>query len=175
MNGIGAHHRGYQGASDEWLTPPAIIEALGAFDLDPCSPVKRPWDTAARHLTIEDDGLAKPWVGRVWLNPPYGPQIGLWLAKLAVHGDGIALLYARTETDAFFETVWSKATAVLFLRGRLHFHYLSGERASANCGGPSVLVAYGSANAIALAKAGIGGVFLELTPLLSSSSKVNDE
>ena len=35
--------------NDEWLTPPYIIEALGRFDLDPCSPINRPWDTATIH------------------------------------------------------------------------------------------------------------------------------
>ena len=47
--------------NDEWLTPPAIIAALGPFDLDPCSPIHRPWDTAKRHFTRLDDGLSMPW------------------------------------------------------------------------------------------------------------------
>lgn len=42
--------------NDEWLTPPFIIKALGPFDLDPCSPVNRPWDTAMRHYTKEQGG-----------------------------------------------------------------------------------------------------------------------
>ncbi|NCW30719.1 MAG: adenine methyltransferase, partial [Alphaproteobacteria bacterium] len=29
-----------------WLTPPAVIKALGEFDLDPCASLDRPWDTA---------------------------------------------------------------------------------------------------------------------------------
>ncbi len=59
--GVGGHQRPHKGFSDEWLTPPKIVEALGPFDLDPCSPVNRPWPTAGRHLTIEDDGLAQDW------------------------------------------------------------------------------------------------------------------
>jgi hypothetical protein len=39
--GIGGHHRPYRGQTDEWLTPPEIIAALGQFDLDPCSPINR--------------------------------------------------------------------------------------------------------------------------------------
>lgn len=62
--GIGGHHRGYRGASDVWLTPPEILAALGRFDLDPCSPEMRPWDTAARHYWR--DGLELPWAGRVF-------------------------------------------------------------------------------------------------------------
>jgi hypothetical protein len=82
-------------ATDVWLTPPYILDALGPFDLDPCSPVGRPWDTAAKHYTIEDDGLAQEWAGRVWLNPPYGPKMGLWLDRLAKHSGGGPPLYLR--------------------------------------------------------------------------------
>jgi hypothetical protein len=59
------------------LTPRFVIDALGPFDLDPCPPKERPWDTARRHFTEADDGLSRPWKGRVWLNPPYGPQTRL--------------------------------------------------------------------------------------------------
>jgi len=74
--------------TDEWLTPPHIITSLGHFDLDPCSPINRPWDTAAKHFSTLDDGLAQTWAGRVWLNPPYGPPMGQWLDRLAKHGGG---------------------------------------------------------------------------------------
>lgn len=59
-----------ENGKDEWLTPPEIITALGPFDLDPCSPVNRPWATANNHYTILDDGYNKKWFGRVWCNPP---------------------------------------------------------------------------------------------------------
>jgi hypothetical protein len=147
---------------DEWLTPPDIVRRLGAFDLDPCSPVSRPWDTAATHMTIHDDGLANEWHGRVWLNPPYGRETGKWLARLADHGNGIALIFARTETEMFFSEVWEKADALLFLRGRLHFHHVDGRRAAANAGAPSVLIAYGANNAGALQASGIAGQFIRL-------------
>lgn len=151
---------GHQSAAmlkDEWLTPPHILHALGPFDLDPCAPVVRPWEMAATHYTMHDDGLNRPWHGRVWCNPPYGRETGAWLARLADHGNGIALIFARTETEMFFENVWRKATAILFLQGRLHFHHVSGERAAANAGAPSCLVAYGDANVRRLANSGIPG------------------
>ena len=94
--GIGGHQRAYCGEKDEWLTPPKIITDLGPFDLDPCSPINRPWPTAKMHFTIEDDGLRLPWHGRVWMNPPYGPHTGMWLSKLADHRNGVALIFART-------------------------------------------------------------------------------
>jgi hypothetical protein len=159
--GIGSHHGPVMG-KDEWLTPPEILRALGAFDLDPCAPIRRPWDTARKHYTVLDNGLSQPWEGRVWCNPPYGLEAARWLERLAAHGDGIALIFARTETEMFFESVWARATACLFLRGRLNFHHVDGRRAKANSGAPSVLVAYGEANAIALRDSGINGFFLTL-------------
>lgn len=79
MLGIGGHHRGHHGRTDEWLTPPSIIKALGPFDLDPCSPITPPWVIATNTYTVRDDGLAKRWAGRIFLNPPYGPLTGKWL------------------------------------------------------------------------------------------------
>lgn len=125
----------------EWLTPPEIIRALGPFDLDPCAPVVRPWDTAASHYTKNDDGLNLPWHGRVWLNPPYGNQTFNWLGRLAIHRNGIALIFARTETRGFHIVVWNKAHALFFFRGRLRFFHADGTQAGpANA--PSVLVSY---------------------------------
>lgn len=145
---------------DEWLTPPEIVTALGAFDLDPCSPVARPWPTAATHLTIEDDGLAHEWAGRVWCNPPFGREAIKWLRKMAKHGNGIALIPARTETVMFYETVWGVADAVLFIKGRPHFHHVDGLRASFNSGAPICLVAYGAQNVAALRASKLGHVAL---------------
>lgn len=162
MNGMSSHQSAKM-KTDEWLTPPEIIEALGPFDLDPCSPINRPWPTATEHYTIEDNGLMLPWNGRVWCNPPYGREADEWLAKLATHGNGIALIFARTETEMFFSHVWGKAHAILFIKGRLHFHTVHGVRAEANAGAPSCLVAYGIKNVCALAASGICGkmVFLK--------------
>lgn len=137
--GMGGHESSRM-QKDEWLTPPHILKALGEFDLDPCSPIKRPWPTAKTHYTVDDNGLKKDWHGRVWCNPPYGREAEKWLARLADHGSGIALIFARTETRMFFSQVWPKASAILFIEGRLHFHHVDGTRAKANAGAPSVLV-----------------------------------
>lgn len=166
--GMGSHQSS-QMLKDEWLTPPAIIDALGgpqSFDLDPCAPITRPWDMAKEHYTIAENGLLKPWHGRVWFNPPYGgPNIvGPWMRRMAEHGQGTTLIFARTETALFFETVWERATAILFLAGRLHFHHVDGTRAAANAGAPSVLVAYGFADAAALSASKIPGKFIPLRP-----------
>ena len=144
---ISSHEKQNQGASCEWYTPPEILSALGQFDDDPCR-------------QEEELGLMREWRGRVWLNPPYGQGIWRWLQKLADHGNGIALIFARTETRFFFETVWERADALLFLKGRLHFMKPDGKRASGNAGAPSVLIAYGQNNVEALRLSGLDGALV---------------
>jgi phage N-6-adenine-methyltransferase len=127
---------------DEWLTPPWIIELLGPFDLDPCAPVRRPWSTAAVHYTIEDNGLWREWQGLVWLNPPYSNLLP-FLRRMVEHDNGIALLYARTDTEWFHKYVFDRARELFFLKGRLRFYDVEGREAKNSAGAPSVLVAYG--------------------------------
>lgn len=161
--GIGGHQRAYEGANDEWLTPPDILAKLGPFDLDPCCPITPPWATATTQFNKNDDGLIQSWGNsRVFCNPPYGPMTAKWLEKMAEHNNGIALIFARTETVMFFAHVWNKAHAVLFIEGRLHFYDVHGNRAPHNSGGPSCLVAYGQENANILAASGIKGKFIQL-------------
>lgn len=148
-------------ATHVWLTPPEIVEALGPFDLDPCAaPSPRPWPTASRHIELPEDGLAAEWAGRVWLNPPYGSHTGQWLGRMALHGNGIALVFARTETSMFRNWVWPHAAALMFLAKRPHFCHADGTRAAGNSGGPLVLIAYGAANANALRASGIAGALV---------------
>ncbi len=132
----------FENGKDEWLTPPEITQDLGPFDLDPCSPINRPWPTAKSHYTFQDNGLMKPWHGLVFCNPPYGRQLGIWLALCARHNNCIALVFARTETQAFQDHVWPKATSLLFIYGRIAFYHVTGQKADC-AGAPSVLIAYG--------------------------------
>lgn len=178
-SGMGSH-QSLVNEKDEWLTPPKIIAALGgaqSFDFDPCAPppARRQWATAKAHYSIDDDGLSKAWYGRGWFNPPYGGPaiVGPWMRRIADHGQGTALIFARTETELFFETVWDRATALLFFRGRLFFHVSvdtwferkgkepifvkAGDPAPANGGAPSVLIAYGERDMQALWRANQSG------------------
>ena len=147
---------------DEWLTPPHIMAALGEFDLDPCAPINRPWATADKHYTVEDDGLNQVWEGRVFCNPPYGRETQKWLNKCAEHNNCIALVFARTETRMFFDSIWSKATAIFFIKGRLSFHSVDGKKGG-TAGAPSVLVAYGKENAEYLKNIKIAGCYVDLS------------
>lgn len=159
--GMGSHQSA-DAQKTEWLTPPELLSKLGKFDLDPCAPINRPWEMASNHYTIEDDGLSKEWKGMVWCNPPYGREAVTWLHKLAEHGNGIALVFARTETEMFFDEVWNKADALLFIKGRLFFHHVTGERGHTNSGAPSVLIAYGSEAVAKLEGSEINGKLIKL-------------
>ena len=79
--------------SDEWYTPESLFNQLGlVFDLDVASPIDNKGHVPAdRKYTIEDDGLVQPWVGRVWMNPPYSKPTP-WIDKWLNHNNGIALL-----------------------------------------------------------------------------------
>jgi hypothetical protein len=131
----------------EWLTPPDILQALGHFDLDPCAPISSPWKIADKHFTVADNGFIKPCTGRVFLNPPYTKDVWRWIKRLSEHGNGIALIFARTETKAFFPYVWFQADGIFFFSKRLDFYHVTGEKGKSNSGAPSVLIAYGKENA----------------------------
>ena len=116
-------------ASPDWWTPPHILEASrealgGAIDLDPCTNDGRPNVPAREHFTRADDGLSRPWHGRVYMNPPYGREIGRWTAKAIAEAEAgraeavIALVPARTDT-AWFRPLFRFPIA--FLAGRLRF------------------------------------------------------
>lgn len=148
--GIGSHHSAAS-STDEWLTPRWLVDRLaapcGAFELDPCAP----WPTAVEHLTVEDNGLRREWRGSVFLNPPYS-DVARWVARLAEHGTGCALVFARTETAWWHDDIWPKAAGVLFLRSRVTFGYPDGSVSRYNAGGPSALVSYGAVELHRLAR-----------------------
>jgi hypothetical protein len=138
--GIGSHTLPNQGQTQTWLTPPRLIKLLGPFDLDPCpAPDPKPWDTASNYCV---DGLTEPWSGFVFCNPPYNAGITRWIEKMVAHGNGLLLIFARTDTP-YCQLAMSRCDGLLFIRGRLYFHYPDGRRGKGNAGGPSMLVAFG--------------------------------
>jgi hypothetical protein len=70
--------------SDDCYTPRWVFDAMGLhFDLDVASPPGGPWHVPCdRYYTAEDDGLAQPWDGLVWCNPPYS-EMATWAEKWA--------------------------------------------------------------------------------------------
>jgi hypothetical protein len=133
--------RGTQGTGEnEWYTPLRFLElarlVLGNIDLDPASnPQANELVKAARIFTLDDDGLDQPWVGTVWLNPPYAqPAIADFAAKMVAEwktGDvtaAIVLTHNYTDT-AWFQQLAHAATAICFTRGRVRFVSSDGELA----------------------------------------------
>jgi hypothetical protein len=131
----------YSSATPEWYTPRHIVDRVLEFfdeiDLDPCSNSRTAPNVPARQVyTQSDDGLAQPWFGRVYINPPYGDGIGHWTKKArdeyeasrewadepedeAPHVEAIVLLLpSRTDTEWFGHL---QNYAVCFIRGRLKF------------------------------------------------------
>lgn len=113
-------------ASDDWPTDPAVFAALarefGPFDLDVCASPDNA--KCPRFYTAADDGLTQPWEGRVFMNPPYGRTIGLWMRKARLAAaDGalvVCLVPARPDT-AWWRESKAEATLVRFYPGRLRF------------------------------------------------------
>ena len=156
---IGGHEKPNKGKTDSWLTPVELVEQLGTFDLDPCEHIIMPKKLAKNGYNINDDGLSKEWTGRVWMNPPYSKN-KQFAEKFCEHKNGIALVFARTETEWFKN--YYNADAFLFLPQRLTFLNEKGEKPNGNSGAPSVLVAYGEYNSQKLFEYKIkkGGLFL---------------
>ncbi len=132
--------------NDTWLTPRWILEQLGEFDLDPCAAQCYPEWTGASHVLTPNHnngrgGLSHAWEGRVFLNPPFS-DIAPWVEKMAAHGDGIALLPAGHETEAWARFVWGKASAILLLRGRVRFTGPDGATTRGRPRCPVALVSY---------------------------------
>ena len=106
-----------------------LLQPIGVKpDLDPASTADANAVVgAAQFYTAQDNGLDRPWRGRIWLNPPYAAElIGLFAAKLVRHvqtGDvssAIVLVNNATETAWFHELVGA-ASAICFPRGRIKF------------------------------------------------------
>src|ERR1035437_2704968 len=114
----------FSSKTPEWETPQDTFDALNKefqLNVDVCANTKN--HKLPMWFSPEEDGLSKDWDGsRCWMNPPYGREIGKWVAKAATGGAAIvvALLPARTDTRWFHEYIHGKAE-VRFIKGRLKF------------------------------------------------------
>ena len=140
----------FSSQSSEHYTPRPILErvvrTLGEIDLDPCSnPGDSPNVPARAHYTREDNGLLLPWLGRIYMNPPYGREIGAWVAKLLSEyqagrvSSALALVPARVDSK-WFASLYG--FPVCFSSGRLRFSNPSGE-SSGSAPFPSAMVFLG--------------------------------
>ena len=139
--------------SDDYYTPKWIFDALGLeFDLDVASPVGGiSWIPAKRYFTQYEDGLAQDWSGRVWMNPPYS-QTQVWVDKWLKHGNGITLI--QISKALWFNKLWETEIQMCLMPSNFKFSKGNGEMAGILM--PTVLVALGEENIIALKSSGIG-------------------
>jgi hypothetical protein len=151
-----AHETAYEGETNDWITPKWVIDAFNSraqdrcyFDLDPCMSITQPWPTARQGFTVEQDGLLQKWSGNVWCNPPYGPHAAKWMRRMAEHGNGIALIFARLETELWQDYIFTTANGFLFPRKRIGFARPDGTMTTSS-GAPSAFVAWGEKNREAL-------------------------
>ena len=134
--------------SDEWYTPHRYVDSarrvLYRIELDPASCDHANHVVGAERIyTKDDDGLHRPWSGRVWCNPPYS-GVKDWVRKMVRSYEsgaitaGILLVNAWTE-GRWFEPLYDYP--MCFVRGRIQFYRPTGEKEG--CPSSSVFVYFG--------------------------------
>ena len=118
----------FSSKTDLWATPQDVFDALNdefCFTLDPCATKENAKCT--KFFTRSDDGLEQEWCGNsIFVNPPYGREIGKWVQKAYEESycpsgsRAVMLLPARTDTKWFHNYIYGKAE-VRFIKGRLKF------------------------------------------------------
>jgi phage N-6-adenine-methyltransferase len=121
------HEVHFSSATPEWATPQDLFDRLNSefkFTLDPCCTHENA--KCKKHYTKAEDGLSKDWTGEVvFMNPPYGREIGRWIAKARNESAKfrgatvVALVPARTDTAWWHDYVLPYE--VRFIRGRIKF------------------------------------------------------
>lgn len=136
------HHQRFDPTQtrDDWKTPPKIwrplSEALGGFDLDPCSSPAA--DDIAEKRFIEN-GLKREWTGCVWVNPPFS-DIDPWAEKCVTETasgrveTAILLVPDRTDTQWYHKHILRHAEVICVHEGRIQFYGDDGREANAPMG-----------------------------------------
>ena len=119
----------FSSKTEMWATPQDFFDKMNEqynFSLDVCAIAENA--KCANFFTPEIDGLKQEWKGTCWMNPPYGREIGKWVAKAyeeAVEKKNcivVALLPARTDTRWFHDYIYMMyGVEVDFIKGRLKF------------------------------------------------------
>lgn len=112
--------------SNTYLTDPKLIELLGPFDTDPCTPNTMPWVTANIMYNETHNGLNQEWNGRVWMNPPYR-GVMKWAEKFIESDSGIALLNGRSTETKATQLIMNNSVVIWFPGKRLTWFKETGE------------------------------------------------
>jgi hypothetical protein len=135
---------------DEWYTPRWLFDALGVqFSLDVCAPVDQTYSAvpADRCSTVEDDGLAQPWHGTVWCNPPYSSPEP-WARRMIHHRDGLLLTHVPMNAAWCVDT-WEACDAIRLFQA---MEFVRPDGSSQRPGYWLQLAAFGEAATAALAR-----------------------
>ncbi len=114
--------------NDECYTPQWVFDAMGLrFDLDVAAPKDRTQITvpADRFYTEDDNGLIQPWVGRVWMNPPFS-KITPWIHKFLEHGNGVCLV-PLSSNGRWVNELWNSPASVTYLPANMAFVNRNGD------------------------------------------------
>lgn len=115
----------FSSETPEWATPQELFDQLNArfgFGLDVCATAENA--KCERYFTRADNALMQTWAGVCWMNPPYGREIGLWVAK--AHDSAragatvVCLLPVRSDT-VWWQRFVEPAGEVEFIKGRIRF------------------------------------------------------
>lgn len=130
----------FSSATDLHATPQDFFDrqhAIHGFTLDVCATKENA--KCDKFYTRDDDGLSQSWTGVIWMNPPYGRQIGAWMRKAyessLAGAKVVCLVPARTDTAWWHD--YAMKGQIEFIRGRLKFG-----NAKANAPFPSALVIF---------------------------------
>jgi hypothetical protein len=119
--------RAENGDTDQWYTPRWLFAQIGVmFDIDVAAPTNPAHRTvpAHRYYTETDDGLAQPWHGLIWCNPPYS-DAAPWAARWIDHGNGLLLTHIPANAGWAVD-IWRHADAAIWLQA-LHFERPDGQ------------------------------------------------
>lgn len=150
----------YSSRSEEWETPSYIFDPLEAefhFTLDAAASelnhkCEKYISREQNALNPNCDWVAQAGFGRtVWLNPPYGRNIGAWMAKAKRTAQlgcpVVCLVHARTDTKWFHSYCYNQSDVCVemrFIKGRVKFMRDGASSRSMSAPFPSVLIIFRS-------------------------------
>jgi site-specific DNA-methyltransferase (adenine-specific) len=117
----------FSSRTDDWSTPQWLFDSIDQefhFTLDPCATDRNA--KCQKFFTRAQNGLLQDWRTHVvFMNPPYGREIGLWMKKACDASQAgatvVALIPARPDTNWWHTFVAGRASEIRFLKGRIKF------------------------------------------------------